>query len=216
MEEELISISPIDGRYKKATDEVRNYFNEYNLIKNRVIVEFEWLKKLFSIEELGLNITEEELKILDKIVKDFDINAAKRVKEIEQTTKHDVKAVEYYIDEKLEENNLQKFKHLVHFACTSDDINNVAYGIMEKELVQNVYIPYVDQLIEVLKEEAKKYANIPMLSHTHGQNATPTTVGKEFAIAVYRMEKILDRIKEEKLTGKFNGTVGNFNAHIIN
>lgn len=215
MEEELISISPIDGRYKKATDEVRNYFNEYNLIKNRVIVEFEWLKKLFSIEELGLNITEEELKILDKIVKDFDINAAKRVKEIEQTTKHDVKAVEYYIDEKLEENNLQKFKHLVHFACTSDDINNVAYGIMEKELVQNVYIPYVDQLIEVLKEEAKKYANIPMLSHTHGQNATPTTVGKEFAIAVYRMEKILDRIKEEKLTGKFNGTVGNFNAHII-
>ena len=215
MEEELISISPIDGRYKKATDEVRNYFNEYNLIKNRVIVEFEWLKKLFSIEELGLNITEEELKILDKIVKDFDINAAKRVKEIEQTTKHDVKAVEYYIDEKLEENNLQKFKHLVHFACTSDDINNVAYGIMEKELVQNVYIPYVNQLIEVLKEEAKKYANIPMLSHTHGQNATPTTVGKEFAIAVYRMEKILDRIKEEKLTGKFNGTVGNFNAHII-
>lgn len=215
MEEELISISPIDGRYKKATDEVRNYFNEYNLIKNRVIVEFEWLKKLFSIEELGLKITEEELKIIDKIAKGFDINGAKRVKEIEQTTKHDVKAVEYYIDEKLEENNLQKFKHLVHFACTSDDINNIAYGIMEKELVQNVYIPYVNQLIEVLKEEAKKYANIPMLSHTHGQNATPTTVGKEFAIAVYRMEKILDRIKEEKLTGKFNGTVGNFNAHII-
>ena len=215
MEEELISISPIDGRYKKATDEVRNYFNEYNLIKNRVIVEFEWLKKLFSIEELGLKITEEELNIIDKIAEDFDLNAAKRVKEIEQTTKHDVKAVEYYIDEKLEENNLQKFKHLVHFACTSDDINNVAYGIMEKELVQNVYIPNVSKLIELLKEKAKKYANIAMLSHTHGQNATPTTVGKEFAIVIYRMERILDRIKEEKLTGKFNGTVGNFNAHLI-
>ena len=215
MEEELLSISPIDGRYKKATDEVRQYFSEYNLIKNRVIVEIEWLKKLFSIEELGLNIAEEELKIIDKIAKDFDINAAKRVKEIEQTTKHDVKAVEYYIDEKLEESNLQKFKHLVHFACTSDDINNIAYGIMEKELVQNVYIPNVSKLIEILKEKAKKYANIAMLSHTHGQNATPTTVGKEFAIAVFRMEKILDRIKNERLTGKFNGTVGNFNAHII-
>lgn len=215
MEEELLSISPIDGRYKKATDEIRNYFSEYNLIKNRVIVEIEWLKKLFSIEELGFKIDEEELKTVDKIAKDFDINAAKRVKEIEQITKHDVKAVEYYIDEKLEESNLQKFKHLVHFACTSDDINNIAYGIMEKELVQNVYIPNVSKLIEILKEKAKKYANIAMLSHTHGQNATPTTVGKEFAIAVFRMEKILDRIKNEKLTGKFNGTVGNFNAHII-
>ena len=215
MEEELLSISPIDGRYKKATEEVRQYFSEYNLIKNRVIVEIEWLKKLFSIEEFEFKITEEELKILDKIAKDFDINAAKRVKEIEQITKHDVKAVEYYIDEKLEENNLQKFKHLVHFACTSDDINNIAYGIMEKELVQNVYIPNVSKLIELLKEKAKKYANVAMLSHTHGQNATPTTVGKEFAIAVFRMEKILDRIKNESLTGKFNGTVGNFNAHII-
>ena len=215
MEEELLNISPIDGRYKSATDEVRNYFSEYNLIKNRVIVEIEWLKKLFSIEELGFKIDEEELNRLDKIAKKFDINGAKRVKEIEQTTKHDVKAVEYYIDEKLEENNLQKFKHLVHFACTSDDINNIAYGIMEKELVQNVYIPNVSKLIEILKEKAKKYANIAMLSHTHGQNATPTTVGKEFSIAVYRMEKILDRIKNEKLTGKFNGTVGNLNAHII-
>ena len=215
MEEELLNISPIDGRYKKVTDEVRNYFSEYNLIKNRVIVEIEWLKKLFSIEEINLKITEEELNIIDKIAEGFDINAAKRVKEIEQTTKHDVKAVEYYIDEKLEENNLQKFKHLVHFACTSDDINNIAYGIMEKELVQNVYIPNVSKLIEILKEKAKKYANIAMLSHTHGQNATPTTVGKEFSIAVYRMEKILDRIKKEKLTGKFNGTVGNFNAHMI-
>ena len=215
MEEELLSISPIDGRYKKATEEVRQCFSEYNLIKNRVIVEIEWLKKLFSIEELGLNIAEEEIEILDKISKEFDINAAKRVKEIEQTTKHDVKAVEYYIDEKLEESKLQRFKHLVHFACTSDDINNIAYGIMEKELLQNVYIPNVDNLIKIIKEKAKKYANIPMLSHTHGQNATPTTVGKEFAIAVYRMEKILDRIKNEKLTGKFNGTVGNFNAHLI-
>lgn len=215
MEEELLSISPIDGRYKETTEEVRKYFNEYNLIKNRIIVEIKWLKKLFNIRELGLEIKEEELKILNKIEKEFDINAAKRVKEIEQVTKHDVKAVEYYIDEKLVENNLQKYNHLVHFACTSEDINNIAYGIMEKKLIHNVYIPNVSQLVQILKEKSQNYANIPMLSHTHGQNATPTTVGKEFAIVAYRMEKILNRIKQEKLTGKFNGTVGNFNAHLI-
>lgn len=215
MEKELLNISPIDGRYKETTKEVRKYFSEYYLIKNRVIVEIEWLKKLFNIKELGLEIKKEELTILDKISKEFDINDAKRIKEIEQITKHDVKAVEYYIDEKLAENNLQKYNNLVHFACTSEDINNIAYGIMEKELVKNVYIPNVSQLVQILKEKAQNYANIPMLSHTHGQNATPTTVGKEFAIAVYRMEKILNRIKQEKLTGKFNGTVGNFNAHLI-
>ena len=215
MEEELLNISPIDGRYKKSTEEVRIFFSEYNLIRNRVTVEIEWLKKLFNIEALELKINKEELKKIDKIAKDFDKKKKKRVKEIEQTTKHDVKAVEYYIDEKLEENNLQKYKHLVHFACTSDDINNIAYGIMEKDLVQNAYIPNVEKLIVLLKEKAKKYANVPMLSHTHGQNATPTTVGKEFAIVIYRMERILNRIKKERLTGKFNGTVGNFNAHLI-
>ncbi len=215
MEKELLNISPIDGRYKETTKEVRKYFSEYHLIKNRVIVEIEWLKKLFNIKELGLEIKKEELTILDKISKEFDIDDAKRIKEIEQITKHDVKAVEYYIDEKLAENNLQKYNNLVHFACTSEDINNIAYGIMEKELVKNVYIPNVSQLVQILKEKAQNYANIPILSHTHGQNATPTTVGKEFAIAVYRMEKILNRIKQEKLTGKFNGTVGNFNAHLI-
>lgn len=215
MREELLSISPIDGRYKENTEEVRKYFNEYHLIKNRVIVEIEWLKILLNMKELGLEIKEEELNIIDKISKEFDITDAKRIKEIEQVTKHDVKAVEYYIDEKLAENNLQKYSNLVHFACTSEDINNIAYGIMEKELIQNVYIQNVSQLVKMLKEQAQNYANVPMLSHTHGQNATPTTVGKELAIAAYRMDKILNRIKQEKLTGKFNGTVGNFNAHLI-
>ncbi len=211
----MLNISPIDGRYKETAEEVKKYFSEYHLIKNRIIVEIEWLKKLFNIREVELKIKEEELKILDKIAKEFNINEAKRVKEIEQVTKHDVKAIEYYIDEKLAENNLEKYNHLVHFACTSEDINNIAYGVMEKELVQNVYIPNISKLIHILREKARKYANISMLSHTHGQNATPTTVGKEFSIVVYRMEKILNRIKQEKLTGKFNGTVGNFNAHSI-
>ena len=213
--EELLNISPIDGRYMKATDEVRGYFSEYYLIKNRVTVEIEWLKKIISLKEFEIEVSKDEIEKIQKISDEFDLKAAKRVKEIEQVTKHDVKAVEYYIDEKLEENNLQKYKHLVHFACTSDDINNIAYGIMEKELIQNVYIPNVGTLLKVLKEKANNYAKIPMLSHTHGQNATPTTVGKELAIIVYRINRILNRISQEKITGKFNGTVGNFNAHLI-
>ncbi len=213
--EELLNISPIDGRYKELTKKVGEYFSEYNLIKNRVIVEIEWLKKLFSIKELGLEINEEELKILEKIVDNFNLSEAKKVKEIEKITKHDVKAVEYYIDSKLEDKNLAKFKNLVHFACTSEDINNIAYGIMEKELIEKVYIPNVSKLIEIIKEKAYMYANIPMISHTHGQNATPTTIGKEFTIFAYRINKILERIKKEKIFGKFNGTVGNFNAHLI-
>ena len=213
MEEELLNISPIDGRYKEMTNEVRKYFSEYHLIKNRVIVEIEWLKKLFSV--LNIEIEKKELEVLDEIIEKFNLKEAQRVKEIEQVTKHDVKAVEYYIDEKLKEKNLKKYNHLVHFACTSEDINNIAYGIMEKELINDVFIPNVDKLEKILEEKAKEYANIPMLSHTHGQNATPTTIGKEISIFVYRINRILNKLKQEKLTGKFNGTVGNFNAHIV-
>ena len=213
MNDEFFNISPIDGRYKETTKEVRDHFSEFYLIKNRVWVEIEWLKLLFNIKEFGIEVTSNEIEILDSIVKEFDISSANRVKEIEQTTKHDVKAVEYFIDEKLELNNMQQYKHLVHFACTSEDINNLAYGIMENELIHKVYIPNVNKLLELLKQKAKEYSNCPMLSHTHGQNATPTTVGKEFAIYAYRIEKVLNRIKKEKISGKFNGTVGNFNAH---
>lgn len=215
MEDYLLSISPIDGRYKNTTEDVRNYFSEYHLIKNRVITEIEWLKRLFSIKEIRTRVSNEEIVLLDKIVEKFDINEASRVKEIEQVTKHDVKAVEYYLDEKFKEKGIEKFNHLVHFACTSEDINNIAYGIMVKNLLEKVYIQNVDNLVKLLKEKANEYANIPMLSHTHGQNATPTTVGKEFATFAYRISRILNRLKQEKMTGKFNGTVGNFNAHVV-
>lgn len=211
----IYNISPVDGRYREMTEEVRNCFSEYHLIKNRIIVEIEWLKKLFQIEELNLKYNKLDVKILNKIVEEFDLTQAKRVKEIEDVTKHDVKAVEYYIDEKLKENHIEKYNHLIHFACTSEDINNLAYGIMIKQLMEKVYIPNVTELIEILKEKANEYANIPMLSHTHGQNATPTTVGKELTVFVYRCNKILNKIKNEKIAGKFNGTVGNFNAHTI-
>lgn len=209
----LYNISPIDGRYREITEDVRNYFSEYHLIKNRILVEIEWLKKLATLEEF--KIDGQDLKILDKIIEEFDLEQATKVKEIEETTKHDVKAVEYYLDKKFEEYHIEEYNHLIHFACTSEDINNIAYGIMEKQLVEEVYIPNVEKLIKIIKEKANEYAYIPMLSHTHGQNATPTTVGKELSIFVYRIDKILNKIKREPVTGKFNGTVGNFNAHVI-
>ena len=215
MFDSLLNISPIDGRYYDLTGDVREYFSEYTLIKNRVIIEIEWIKKLASLKEIELNITEEELRNLDLIKNEFNIDGAKRVKEIENTTKHDVKAVEYYIDEIFKEYKLERLIPFVHFACTSEDINNIAYGIMVKELVEKVYIPNLEKLVNSLDEKKKEYARIPMLSHTHGQNATPTTVGKELAVFSYRLNKILNKLKQEKMAGKFNGTVGNFNAHVI-
>ena len=215
MEDELFCISPIDGRYNDTTSEVRQFFSEYHLIKNRVKVEIEWLKKLSQIEEVNIVLSKEDCRKIETIVNEFDLSSAKRVKEIEKIIKHDVKAVEYYIDEKLDNMKLSTLKQYVHFACTSEDINNIAYGIMEKELLQNVFIPNANELINLLENLSQMYADIPMLSHTHGQNATPTTVGKEMAVFDYRMRKVFDRINNEKLTGKFNGTVGNYNAHIV-
>lgn len=211
----LEEISPIDGRYRDLTEEVREIFSEYYLIKNRVLVEIEWLKKLFDMKELNISYDDNVLKVLDKIMEEFDVIQANRVKQIEQVTKHDVKAVEYYLDEKFKENGIREYNQYVHFACTSEDINNLAYGIMIKKLVDEVYIPNVEKLVNVLRDKAKENAQVSMLSHTHGQNATPTTVGKEIAIFVYRLNKILDKIRKEKVSGKFNGTVGNFNAHMI-
>ncbi len=211
----LESISPIDGRYSNLTEEVRNCFSEYYLIKNRVFVEIEWLKKLISIKEINIESAYDDLKKLDKIINEFNEDEANEVKRIESVTKHDVKAVEYYLDKKFEEYNIEKFNQYVHFACTSEDINNLAYGIMIKKLLNDVYILNAEKVIEVLKDNAQKSADIPMLSHTHGQNATPTTVGKEFAIFVYRLSKILNKLKQEKVSGKLNGAVGNFNAHIV-
>ena len=147
----IYNISPVDGRYREMTEEVRNCFSEYHLIKNRIIVEIEWLKKLFQIEELNLKYDKSDLQILNKIVEEFDLTEAKKVKEIEDVTKHDVKAVEYYIDEKLKENHLEKYNHLIHFACTSEDINNLAYGIMIKELIQDVYVSNAYELIKTLE-----------------------------------------------------------------
>ena len=213
MEEGLINISPIDGRYRELTEDIRKCFSEYCLIKNRVKVEIKWLQKMSELSEINFQLTHEEYNILEKMIEEFDLDACKRVKEIEKITKHDVKAVEYYLVEKLKENGMEKYSSYIHFACTSEDINNLAYGIMIKEIIDTIYVKQVEELIELIKEKSHEYYDISMLSHTHGQPATPTTVGKEFANFAYRMNKILNKIKQEKLSGKFNGTVGNYNSH---
>ena len=216
MIENLYSISPVEGRYEKITQEIKEFFNEYNLIKYRVIVEIKWLEKIFEYsKEFNINYTENDIEKLEEIIKEFNLEKAKRVKEIEETTKHDVKAVEYFLREEFKNKGIEKYNNLIHFACTSEDINNISYGIMIKNLRDNILVPNIDKLISTVKEKVKEYANIPMLSHTHGQSATPTTVGKELAIFVYRWDKILNKIKNEQITGKFNGAVGNFNAHLI-
>lgn len=214
--ETLEAISPIDGRYRYEVEEISKYFSEYSLIKNRVLVEVKWLKKLLLS---GKFINEDVEKIvidkLENINNEFDVLEAQKIKEIEKTTKHDVKAVEYYLRDKLEEKGLSKYNNLIHLTCTSEDINNLAYGIMINGLLNNVMIPNMEKMINLVHEKANEYRNIPMLSHTHGQSATPTTVGKELEVFVYRWNSILKYIKEVKLRGKFSGAVGNYNAHIV-
>lgn len=211
--EELLCISPIDGRYHKTTEKLNEYFSEYALIKYRVIIEIKWLLELDKI--LNINLSKSEIENLNKIIDEFNISDARKVKEIESTTKHDVKAVEYFLREKFEQFNLSKYESFIHFGCTSEDINNLAYGLMIKHGVDDIFIPAAEELINAVIEKAKEYRDIPMLAHTHGQPATPTTIGKELAVFVYRWKSILNLLKAIKLRGKFSGAVGNFNAHIV-
>lgn len=208
----LLAISPIDGRYREITEEISKYFSEYAFIKYRVIVEIDWLKYFLK------NILKEEDVFstkLEEIVEKFDIKEAGRVKEIEKITNHDVKAIEYYVREKLEQVGLKKFSSYVHFACTSEDINNIAYGKMISDFLNDILFKNIEELILEVKNKSKELSNTPMASHTHGQIATTTTVGKELAVFVYRWEEIFEFIKNIKLKGKFSGAVGNFNAHIV-
>ena len=164
MIENLYSISPVEGRYEKITQEIKEFFNEYNLIKYRVIVEIKWLEKIFEYsKEFNINYTENDIEKLEEIIKEFNLEKAKRVKEIEETTKHDVKAVEYFLREEFKNKGIEKYNNLIHFACTSEDINNISYGIMIKNLRDNVLVPNIDKLISTVKEKIKEYANIKML-----------------------------------------------------
>lgn len=212
----LTALSPLDGRYKNKVAELDPYFSEYALIKYRLMVELSYFMTLSAekdIPELPA-FSDKELKLLEDIVKHFDEEEAEKVKTIEKSTNHDVKAVEYYIKEKLEKTSLKKHLEFVHFACTSEDINNLAYAMMLKEAGEQVILPSMNEVIKTVKALAKNWKQVPLLSMTHGQPATPTTVGKEFMVYAARLERQLMHLKKQDIMGKLNGASGNFNAHL--
>ncbi len=213
----LTAISPVDGRYASKTKELRPIFSEYGLIRHRVLVEVRWLQYL--AQEPGIPevpaFSEHATKLLDGIVENFSEADAQRIKNIERTTNHDVKAVEYFLKEKIAGNaELEAINEFVHFACTSEDINNLSHALMLQEARKQVLLPLMDELIAELTRMAHTYADKPMLSHTHGQPASPTTVGKEMANVVYRLKRQRQQFVEVAVYGKMNGAVGNYNAHV--
>ncbi len=214
----LTAISPIDGRYASKTECLRSVFSEFALIKYRVYVEVCWLKTLANhpkIKEIS-TLSNNAKKTLDALVSNFNEQDALRIKEIEATTNHDVKAVEYFIKECISENlELARISEFVHFACTSEDINNLSYALMLKEGKDNFLLPNAEAIVSRMSQMARTYADVPMLSRTHGQTASPTTVGKEFANVAYRLKRQIEQIKKVALLGKINGAVGNYNAHVL-
>ncbi|MBT3899973.1 MAG: adenylosuccinate lyase [Gammaproteobacteria bacterium] len=216
----LTAINPIDGRYGDKTAELRPYFSEFGLIYYRVYVEIRWFQFLASqqkIKELPA-LGDEENNFLEKLIVDFDETEAAIVKSNEATTNHDVKAVEYYLKSKFVGSgisSLEKNIEFIHFACTSEDINNLSHALMLKDGRDNVLRPLMDDLNQKLAEFARDYANLPMLSRTHGQTATPTTLGKEFANVVARLRRQVKQLGAVQIMGKINGAVGNLNAHQV-
>ncbi len=214
----LNAISPIDGRYAKQLSALRPIFSEFGLIKYRTEVEVRWLQHLASntdIKEVP-TLSPTATQRLNSILDNFSLSDAQRVKDIEKTTNHDVKAVEYFLKEKIADSNeLNRVSEFIHFACTSEDINNLAYALMLKEGRCSILLPQIDQTITSIKQLAHRYADQPMLSRTHGQSATPTTLGKEFANVAARLILQRQQLANLELMGKINGAVGNYNAHII-
>jgi adenylosuccinate lyase len=214
---ELTAISPTDGRYASKTAELRPIFSEYGLIHHRVLVEVRWLQALSASAEIAeVPVFDAPTnQLLDGIVDNFGLDDALRVKAIEKTTNHDVKAVEYFLKEKISGNAaLEAVNEFFHFACTSEDINNLSYALMLKTGRDTVMLPMMDAAIDRLRDLAHEFAAQPMLSRTHGQTASPTTVGKELANVVWRLRKQRAAVSDVSLLGKINGAVGNYNAHL--
>jgi adenylosuccinate lyase len=213
----ITALSPLDGRYHSKTAPLRNLFSEYGLIRFRVLVEVEWLKALAGDGDIkGIaKLSRATLADLDNAVDHFSIEDAEAVKSIERTTNHDVKAVEMWIGERFADNaEVAAAKSFIHFACTSEDINNLSHALMLKSGRDTVLLPAIDAIITRLTALAHEHAALPMLSHTHGQPASPTTLGKEMANVVYRLRKARESAADVALCGKINGAVGNFNAHL--
>ena len=214
----LSAISPVDGRYGERVRELRPLFSEFGLIRQRVRVEMEWFKTLSRRAELtrGKPVGEVALRALDTLFESFDESDATRIKEIEGGTNHDVKAVEYYLRERLEDlPELRAHRELVHFACTSEDINNLAYALMLEEARAKVLLPVMDDLVAALRAIALRHAGRAMLARTHGQAASPTTLGKEMAVFVSRLQRQAGEVARIAVRGKLNGAVGNYNAHVF-
>ena len=214
----LTAVSPVDGRYGRKTENLRPIFSEFGLIRHRVLVEVRWLQalaaepKIPEVPALG----EHANGILNSIADNFSEEDAHRVKNIERTTNHDVKAVEYFLKEKVAGNaELEAISEFFHFACTSEDINNLAYALMLREARGQAILPQVDEVIQAITALAHSTAEMPMLSRTHGQPASPTTLGKEMANVVHRLRRQREQIAAVHLMGKINGAVGNYNAHMV-
>lgn len=217
--EQVMAITPIDGRYKGQIENMTKYFSEFALIKYRVQVELSWFKYLLTVPNLALNnkqLEKKDFDLIENILKEFKYEDAHRVKEIEAVTNHDVKAVEYFIKEKFKGNpTLKSLGEYIHFSCTSEDVTNLAYGLIFQDGLENSYLPKLDELLQKILTMSKQMAGYAIMSRTHGQPATPTTMGKEFANYAYRLNLIRKFLKEYKPQGKFNGAVGNYNAHVL-
>lgn len=213
----LTAISPLDGRYAARLDSLRGLFSEAGLMRQRVRVEITWLKMLIGHAQLpGVPaLSRQANSILDRWVTEFDPPAAARIKEIEATINHDVKAVEYYLKEQASsDKELKRVGEFLHFACTSEDINNLAYALVLREARNTHLLPAMDKILERMRDSAHRYADIAMLARTHGQPASPTTLGKEFANFAARMRRQHAQLAAVNISGKFNGAVGNYNAHV--
>ena len=212
----LTAISPVDGRYRNKAENLAAYFSEYALIKYRVQVEIEYFITLSEfLPQLCALATGENKEALRKIYREFSVEDATRIKEIESVTNHDVKAVEYFIKEKFDLLSLQEYKEFIHFGLTSQDINNTSVPLSIKDALNEVYFPGLQEVIDMLKKYAEDWADVPMLAKTHGQPASPTRLGKEVMVFVYRLEQQVKLLKATPVSAKFGGATGNFNAHHV-
>ena len=213
----LTAISPLDGRYDDKTADLRPIFSEYGLMRHRVLVEVHWLQLLArndAIAEVPA-LSHHASNVLNNIAENFNLEDAQRIKNIERTTNHDVKAVEYFLKEKMTGNSeLESCSEFTHFACTSEDINNLAYALMLREARGQIILPIMDEIIAAITRLAHQYADQAMLSRTHGQPASPTTLGKEMANIVHRLKRQREQLLNVPILGKINGAVGNYNAHL--
>lgn len=213
----LTAVSPVDGRYASKTANLRPIFSEYGLIHHRVIVEVRWLQMLSRHSGIGevTAFSPQANDLLDNIIDNFSVEDAANIKAIERTTNHDVKAVEYFLKNAIAGNSeLSAISEFIHFACTSEDINNLSHALMLNRGRNDVLLPLASEVLQSIEALARKHAALPMMSRTHGQPASPTTLGKEMANVAYRMQRQIEQIQEQPLLGKINGAVGNYNAHL--